>query len=85
MNENKKDIKESKHETTVSKPLKEKIFLLFLGTVVTIMTFLLSSFTGNYVTLANYNKDQAVWHRVLEKIKNIEDDIKEIKTDIKEQ
>lgn len=69
--------------TNISKSLKDKIILLSLGTVATIMTFLLSSFMGNYVTLASYNKDQAIWNTVLEKIKNIEDDIKEIKTDIK--
>lgn len=68
-----------KQAISMSRGLKEKIILLSIGTVVTFITFLVSSYTSSFVTLAEYNKDKAVNGAILERLDNIEDDIKEIK------
>ena len=65
--------------------MKEKITLLALGTIVTIMTFLMSNYVGNFVTYAKYNEDKAIWSTVLEKLDNIEEDIVEIKDNMKDK
>lgn len=63
----------------------EKLSLLAIGTFVTLVTFLLSQFLSSYVTYAVYNEDKVIWSTILVKISNVEDDIKEIKTDMKEK
>lgn len=77
--------KEEEEVIAISKGLREKVVLLAIGTVVTILTFLISSYTSNFVTYAVYNEDKAIWSAILVNQKNMKDDIKEIKDNTKKQ
>lgn len=65
--------------------LKEKMILLFTGTVVStlvvLITFLVSSYFGDFVTKAEYNKDKAdiaVIKTDLQYLRKGQDDIKKL-------
>ena len=68
------------------KSLKEKVILLALGTVVTFITFLSSSYLGGFVTKAAYNKDKANISIIINELvhlKNGQDEIKKMIRDKK--
>ena len=63
--------------------MKEKIQLLALGTVVTVITFLVAAYTGSFITRAEYNKDQTAVKIIQNDLQYLKQGQKEIKDILK--
>ena len=63
--------------------LKKELMLLSIGTVVTLVTFLIASYFGSFVTKSAYAKDRTVIEVMANDIRHIRNSLKEIKDKIK--